>query len=84
MGAAAAFAIIACGAAIVIALLYRDNAALLIGAVTVAAISLEVLFWTAAGVFGWSFLAKRRAALGRLRERIFGARRSTERGDAEP
>ena len=31
------------------------------GIVTAAAVSLEALFWVAAGVFGWGFLAKRRA-----------------------
>ncbi|HYD89446.1 MAG TPA: hypothetical protein VEA80_18345 [Vitreimonas sp.] len=42
--------------------------------VTAAALSLEGFFWVAAGVFGWGFLAKRRAALGRLRDRLFGKR----------
>ncbi|GAM98326.1 hypothetical protein U91I_01959 [alpha proteobacterium U9-1i] len=40
--------------------------------VTIAAISLEVLFWVAAGVLGWSFLAGRRATLERLKQRFFG------------
>lgn len=35
------------------------------GIVTVAALSLEGFFWVAAGVFGWGFLAKRRATLAR-------------------
>ncbi len=42
--------------------------------VTVAALSLEGFFWVAAGVLGWSFLAGRRAALGRLKARLFGKR----------
>lgn len=47
-----------------------------IGVVTAAALSLEGFLWVAAGVFGWGFLAKRRAALGRFRDRIFGRRPS--------
>lgn len=46
--------------------------------VTAAAISLEVFFWTAAGVLGWSFLAGRRAMLQRLKQRFFGARGAAE------
>lgn len=45
--------------------------------VTVAAFATEGLLWVAAGVFGWGFLAKRRAALGRLRDRFFGKRQQT-------
>ena len=48
------------------------------GIVTAAALSLEGFIWVAAGVFGWGFLAKRRAALGRLRERLFGRRSQPE------
>jgi len=50
------------------------------GIVTAAALSLEVFFWVAAGVLGWSFLAGRRATLERLRRRFFGggARNSAE------
>lgn len=44
------------------------------GIVTVAALSLEGFLWVAAGVFGWGFLAKRRAALGRFKDRLFGKR----------
>lgn len=43
--------------------------------VTVAAFATEGFLWVAAGVFGWGFLAKRRAALARLRDRFFGKRR---------
>ena len=60
LGAAVSFALIACAAAIAIVMLYRDNTPLVIGAATVAGVSLEVLLWTSAGVFGWGFLAKRR------------------------
>jgi len=45
--------------------------------VTVAAFATEGFLWVAAGVFGWGFLAKRRAALGRLRDRFFGKREQT-------
>jgi hypothetical protein len=41
---------------------------------TAAALSLEVFFWVGAGVLGWSFLAGRRAALGRLRQRFFAGK----------
>ncbi len=47
--------------------------------ITAAALSLEVVFWVGAGVLGWSFLAGRRAALGRLRERLF-ARKASKSG----
>lgn len=40
--------------------------------VTGAAFATEGLLWVAAGVFGWGFLAKRRAALARFRDRFFG------------
>jgi hypothetical protein len=33
--------------------------------VTAAALSLEAFLWVAAGVFGWGFLARRRATLVR-------------------
>lgn len=42
--------------------------------VTAAAFSLEGFFWVAAGVLGWSFLAGRRAALNRLKQRFFGGK----------
>jgi hypothetical protein len=44
--------------------------------VTIGALSLEGFFWVAAGVLGWSILAKRRAALSRLKARLFGGARS--------
>ena len=74
LGAAVSFALIACAAAIAIVMLYRDNTPLVIGAATVAGVSLEVLLWTSAGVFGWGFLAKRREALGRWKRRLFGTK----------
>lgn len=71
LGAAVTFAVLACAAAIAIVALYRENVPLVMGAVTVAGISLEVLLWTSAAVFGWGFLAKRREALGRWKRRMF-------------
>ena len=77
LGVALLFAI-ASWAAVGVAYFMRPSLAVWAGVVTVAAISLEVLFWTAAGVFGWSFLAKRREALARWRQRLFGNRTERE------
>ncbi len=76
LGAALVFAI-AAWAAVGVAYVMRPGFAVWAGVVTVAAISLEILFWTAAGVFGWSFLAKRRAGIDRLRQRLFGKRQES-------
>lgn len=47
--------------------------------VTIGAFSLEGFMWVCAGVLGFSFLAKRKATLERLRQRFFGgARRPAE------
>ncbi|GIK50784.1 MAG: hypothetical protein BroJett013_34810 [Alphaproteobacteria bacterium] len=73
LGAAAVFAA-AAWAALGVGYVLRPSLAVWAGLVGLAALSLEVLFWTAAGVFGWSFLAKRRASLARLRQRLFGRR----------
>ena len=73
LGAAVLFAI-ASWAAVGVAYFMRPSLAVWAGVVTLGAISLEVLFWTAAGVFGWSFLAKRRETLARWRHRLFGKR----------
>jgi hypothetical protein len=73
LGAAVLFAI-AAWTAVGVAYFMRPSFAVWAGVVTLGAISLEVLFWTAAGVFGWSFLAKRREMLGRWRQRLFGRR----------
>jgi len=78
LGAAVLFALAACGAAVV-GYFLRTSLAVWAGLVTAAALSLEILLWTAAGVFGWSFLDKRRAALGRLRRRLFGGRNANGR-----
>lgn len=76
LGAALVFAT-AAWAAVGVAYVMRPGIAVWVGVVTVAAISLEILFWTAAGVFGWSFLAKRRAGIDRLRQRLFGKRQES-------
>jgi hypothetical protein len=78
LGAALLFAI-ASWTAVGVAYFMRPSLAVWAGVVTLGAVSLEVLFWTAAGVFGWSFLAKRRATL----QRWFGKRRNRDNaGDA--
>lgn len=77
LGAAVTFAILACAAAVVVVMLYRSNVPLVMGAATVAGVSLEVLLWTSAGVFGWGFLAKRREALGRWKRKLFGQKNET-------
>ncbi len=79
LGAALLFAIGA-WAAVGVAYFMRPGFAIWAGLVTLGAVSLEVLFWTAAGVFGWSFLAKRRATLERWRRRLLGTRAG---GDAD-
>lgn len=71
LGLALVFAIGA-WTAVGVAYFMRPSIAVWAGLVTLGAISLEVLFWTAAGVFGWSFLAKRRATIDRWRRRVFG------------
>ena len=78
LGAAILFAI-ASWTAVGVAYFMRPSLAVWAGVVTLGAVSLEVLFWTAAGVFGWSFLAKRRATL----QRWFGKRGNGDNaGDA--
>lgn len=52
----------------------RPSMPVWIAIVTTTAVASEGFLWVAAGVFGWGFLAKRRAALGRLRDRLFGRR----------
>lgn len=75
LAVAVAVAVAACGAAVV-AYFYRPPLPVWAGFVTTAALSLEALLWVSAGVFGWGFLAKRRAALARLRDRFFGRRQT--------
>ena len=77
LGVAIVFAI-ASWTAVGVAYFMKPSFAVWAGVVTLGAISLEVLFWTAAGVFGWSFLAKRREALARWRQRLFGNRTERE------
>jgi len=66
--------VIAAWSTLAFAYFYRPSLPVWVAIVTVAAVSLEALFWVAAGVFGWGFLAKRRAALGRFKDRLFGKR----------
>ncbi len=77
LGVAIVFAI-ASWTAVGVAYFMKPSLAVWAGVVTLGAISLEVLFWTAAGVFGWSFLAKRRETLARWRQRLFGHRTERE------
>lgn len=71
---AAGVIVIACWMAMGIGFFVRPEQPVWIALVTAAALSLEGFFWAAAGVLGWSFLAGRRRMLGRLRDRVFGAR----------
>ncbi len=66
--------LIAAWTAVGIAYFNRPSTAIWVAVVTVAAFATEGFLWVAAGVFGWGFLAKRRAALGRFRDRLFGKR----------
>ncbi|MBY0566101.1 MAG: hypothetical protein K2P70_02230 [Hyphomonadaceae bacterium] len=68
--------VIAAWTALGVAYFNRPSMPIWIGIVTAAALSLEGFFWVAAGVFGWGFLAKRRASLARLRDRFFGRRQT--------
>ena len=77
LGVALVFAIVS-WTAVGVAYVMKPSFAVWAGVVTLGAISLEVLFWTAAGVFGWSFLAKRRETLARWRQRLFGRRTERE------
>jgi hypothetical protein len=44
--------------------------------VTIGALSLEGFLWVAAGVLGWTVFAGRRAALSRLKARLFGSKQA--------
>lgn len=72
--AAAGALVVAAWSALAVGYFYRPSMPIWIAIVTTAALVTEGFLWVAAGVFGWGFLAKRRAALGRLRDRIFGKR----------
>jgi arginine exporter protein ArgO len=78
LGLALLFAV-AAWTAVGVAYVMRPGIAMWATLVTIAAVSLEILFWTAAGVFGWSFLAKRRAMLDR-----FFKKSARSEGDPEP
>jgi hypothetical protein len=72
--AAAGALVIAAWSALAVGYLYRPSMPVWVAIVTTTALVTEGFFWVAAGVFGWGFLAKRRAALARLRDRFFGKR----------
>lgn len=55
----------------------RPSMPIWVALVTTAALTTEGFLWVAAGVFGWGFLAKRRAALRRFKDRLFGKRNTT-------
>lgn len=73
LGAAILFVICA-WTAVVIGYFMQPSLPVWAALVTVGAVSLEVLLWTAAGVFGWSFLAKRRERM----QRWFGRKPQAE------
>jgi hypothetical protein len=77
----AGLVVIAAWSALAIGYFYRPSMPVWVAIVTAAALSLEGFFWVAAGVFGWGFLAKRRAALARFKDRLFGRR---DRGPSGP
>jgi hypothetical protein len=69
----AGLVVVAAWSAVAIAYFFFDpTIAVWTALVTVAAFSLEGFLWVAAGVIGWSFLAGRRAALMRLKQRFLG------------
>lgn len=71
----AIFVCVAAWSAVAIAyFFFEPSIAVWAALVTVAAVSLEALFWVGAGVLGWSFLANRRATLERLKQRFFGGK----------
>jgi len=78
--ALAGLILVAAWAAVVVAKVFFEPSLMQwTGLVTVAAIATEGFLWVAAGVFGWGFLAKRKAALVRWRDRIFGRRGAPQR-----
>lgn len=74
--ALAAAVVVAAWSAVAIAyFFFEPSLAVWATLVTIGAFSLEGFLWVAAGVLGWSFLSSRRAALSRLKTRLFGAKR---------
>ena len=73
--AAGALVLAAWAAVIITYLFFHPTLAAWTVVVSIAAFSTEGFMWVAAGVLGFSFLAKRRAALMRLKERFFGGSR---------
>jgi hypothetical protein len=77
--AAAGSVVVLIWSAVVITYFMHPNLAVWTALVPAGALSLEGFLWVCAGVLGFSFLAKRRAALTRLKDRLFGgSRRSAE------
>ncbi|ANP45402.1 hypothetical protein [Candidatus Viadribacter manganicus] len=72
--AGAGAVVIAAWSALAIGYFYRPSMPVWVAIVTTTAFATEGFLWLAAGVFGWGFLAKRRAALARLRDRFFAKR----------
>ncbi len=73
--AAAGALVVAAWAAVAISyFFFEPSIAVWTALVTVGALLLEGFMWVAAGVLGWSVLAGRRAALGRLRDRLVNRR----------
>lgn len=80
LGAAIAFAV-AAWTAVIVGYFMHPSLPVWAGLVTIGALSLEVLMWSAAGVFAWGFLDKRRARFARWRDRLFGKRRNAQAAD---
>lgn len=70
-------------AVVVTKLMFEPTTVQWVGVVTVAAFATEGFLWVAAGVFGFSFLDKRRAALARFRDRLFGRRDAETQSSGE-
>lgn len=62
---------------------FHPSLALWTAEATVAALATEGFVWVCAGVFGFSFLAKRRQMLTNLRRRLFGASSSEPSAPAD-
>jgi hypothetical protein len=77
LAAAIAFAL-AAWTAVIIVYFMHPGLPVWAGVVSIGAISLEVLMWSAAGVFAWGFLDKRRAKLARWRDCLTGKRPGAE------
>lgn len=83
LGLAGLILIGAWSAVVITKLFFDPSMAQWVGVVTVAAFATEGFLWVAAGVFGFSFLAKRRAMLARWRDRLFGRRNAETQSSAD-